>query len=118
MNLVAALWVIGLGTTGGQLEPGESLLRYAWRESGSYGICALGSVGLILWGLKETRKERINLGVAGFAATVLFFYFSSVMDKLGRAASLIGLGLLFLLGGWLLEKFRRRLMASLENQRS
>jgi hypothetical protein len=36
------------------------------------------------------------------------------MDKLGRAASLIGLGLLFLLGGWLLEKTRRRLVAQLE----
>jgi hypothetical protein len=36
------------------------------------------------------------------------------MDKLGRSASLIGLGLLFLLGGWLLEKTRRRLVARLE----
>ena len=37
------------------------------------------------------------------------------MDKLGRSASLIGLGLLFLLGGWLLEKTRRRLMVKLES---
>jgi uncharacterized membrane protein len=81
-------------------------------------MCALGSVGLIMWGLRETRKERINLGVAGFALTVLVFYFSSVMDKLGRSASLIGLGLLFLLGGWLLEKTRRRLVAGLESRRS
>ncbi len=40
----------------------------------------------------------INLGSAGFAATVLWFYFSSVMDKLGRSFSLIALGLLFLAG--------------------
>jgi len=33
----------------------------------------------------------INLGVAGFALTVIIFYFSDVMDKLGRSASLIGL---------------------------
>ena len=118
MNLIAALWVVALGTTSGQFEAGESLLRHAWRESGSYAMCALGSVGLILWGLRETRKERVNLGVAGFALTVFFFYFSSVMDKLGRSASLIGLGLLFLLGGWLLEKTRRRLMARLESRRS
>ena len=71
---------------------------------------------MIAWGLEGERKERINLGIAGFALTVLFFYFSNVMDKLGRAASLIGLGLLFLLGGWLLEKARRRLMAQLEER--
>jgi uncharacterized membrane protein len=114
MNGIAALWVIALVTTSLSSQPNESLLRYAWRQLGPYGMCALGSIGLIAWGLKETRKERINLGVAGFALTVLFFYFSAVMDKLGRSASLIGLGLLFLLGGWLLEKARRRLVARLE----
>ncbi len=115
MNVVAALWVVVLGATSLQKsKEGESLLRYAWRELGPYGMCALGSIGLIVWGLREARKERINLGVAGFALTVLTFYFSTVMDKLGRAASLTGLGLLFLLGGWLLEKTRRRLVAQME----
>ena len=114
MNVIAALWVVALGTTSLRSEPGEGPLLYLWRELGPYGMCALGSVGLIAWGLKEARKERINLGVAGFALTVLAFYFSTVMDKLGRAASLVGLGLLFLLGGWLLEKTRRRLVAQLE----
>jgi uncharacterized membrane protein len=114
MNGIAALWVVALVTTSMSSQPNESLLRYAWRQLGPYGMCALGSIGLIAWGLKEARKERINLGMAGFALTVLFFYFSAVMDKLGRSASLIGLGLLFLLGGWLLEKTRRRLVARLE----
>ena len=77
-------------------------------------MCSLGAIGLIAWGLKEASKERINLGVAGFALTVFVFYFSNVMDKLGRSASLIGLGVLFLLGGWALEKVRRRLVARLE----
>ena len=64
----------------------------------------------------ERRAERINLGVAGFALTVLVFYFSSVMDRLGRSASLVGLGLLFLVGGWALEHTRRRLVASVTGQ--
>jgi len=115
INLIATLWVILLGATSLRAEPGETLLRYLWRDVGPYGICALGSIGLVAWGLREARKERINLCIAGFALTVLFFYFSSVMDKLGRSASLIGLGLLFLLGGWLLEKTRRRLMVKLES---
>ena len=76
-----------------------------------YALCALAAIGLVLWGLQEQRRERINLGVAGFALTIIVFYFSSVMDKLGRSASLVGFGLLFLLGGWKLEQLRRKLVA-------
>jgi uncharacterized membrane protein len=82
-----------------------------------FGLCALGAVGLITWGMMEGRKERVNLGIAGFALTVLFFYFSNLMDKLGRSASLIGLGILFLLGGWGLERIRRRLLVKIEEVR-
>jgi hypothetical protein len=74
------------------------------------------SLGLIGWGVLERRAERINLGIAGFALTVLVFYFSSVMDRLGRSASLVGLGLLFLGGGWALERARRRLVAAVAAQ--
>jgi len=49
--------------------------------------------------------------VAGFALTILVFYFSEVMDKLGRSASLIGGGILFLLVAWFMEKTRRKLVA-------
>jgi len=109
MNVLAALWVVLLGTT--RLEGYGA--GHSWRELGFYALSAIGSLGLIAWGLSEARRERINLGVAGFALTVLAFYFSTVMDKLGRSASLIGLGVLFLLGGWLLEKARRRLVERL-----
>lgn len=111
VNLVAAGWVFvfGLAVEQTALHPAGTraarlgeLLTYFW--------CAAGAVGLVGWGLWERRRERLNLGVAGFALTVLGFYFSSVMDKLGRSASLVGLGALFLLGGWLLEKTRRRLL--------
>jgi hypothetical protein len=62
------------------------------------------------WGVREARSERVNLGSAIFAATVMTFYFSEVMDKLGRSASLAGFGLLFLAGGWALERVRRQLV--------
>ena len=60
----------------------------------------------------EVRQlsERINLGMAAFALTIIFFFFSSVMDKLGRSASLIVLGVMFVAGGWQWEKLRRRLV--------
>ncbi len=78
---------------------------------GSYAWCAIGAVWLAWWGVRDARPERVNLAMAGFAADVCAFYFSNVMDKLGRSASLIGLGLLFLAGGWVLEHTRRRLLA-------
>jgi hypothetical protein len=98
MNAAALVWVLVLAYLG---EAGWRL--YPW--------CALGAIGLVAWGLHEERRERVNLGMGGFALTVLCFYFSSVMDKLGRSLGLMGLGLLFLLGGWQLERLRRRLNA-------
>jgi len=117
MNAVAALWVILLGLSNFHIGGYENMIHSLWEKVGHYLIWAFGSLLLIAWGLKEARKERVNLGIAGFALTVLSFYFSSVMDKLDRALSLITLGLLFVLGGWLLEKTRRRLVAKIEKDR-
>lgn len=97
--LPAAVWIVAFR----ELTGSQSFLVYLW--------CALGAVGLIAWGWRDGRKERINLGVAGFALSVLCFYVSNVLDKLGRSASLITLGLLLLGGGWVLERARRKLVA-------
>jgi len=103
INVVAAAWVMLLAF----VSPQAKLTPYIW--------AALGSFGLIAWGLHEARRERINLGILGFGLTVLFFYFSNVMDKLGRSASLIGLGLLFLVLAWGLERTRRGLVAKVKS---
>jgi uncharacterized membrane protein len=79
---------------------------------------AAGALALVAWGIRESRTERINMAVVIFAATVGAFYFSEVMDKLGRAASLIGFGLLFLAGGWALERTRRSLVAQARGRQS
>lgn len=115
-NLVAALWVVILGTMASitREQALGNLFQQFWRDFGLYLWLWLGSVGLIWWGVHEGRKERVNLGVACFGITVLTFYFASVMDKLGRSISLIGLGILFLVCGWFLERGRRRLLARME----
>lgn len=116
INLVAALWVVVLGSMASitrEVAMG-SLFQHFWRDFGLYLWLWLGSLGLIWWGMREGRKERVNLGVASFFITVLTFYFASVMDKLGRSFSLIGLGILFLVCGWFLERGRRRLLARME----
>ncbi|MGJ5816605.1 DUF2157 domain-containing protein [Paludibaculum fermentans] len=100
MNAVAAVWVAGLSWIA---PSNNSPVLYLW--------CALGCAGLIAWGIHELRPERINLGMAGFAITLICFYFSSVMDRLGRSFSLIVLGVIFLAGGWYGEKLRRNLVA-------
>ena len=100
MNLVAALWVLVP-----MAFPFER--AHVW----VFVWCALGSAGMIAWGIAEFRAERVNLGMSGFALTILCFYFSNVMDKLGRSTSLIVLGVAFLAGAWYWEKLRRQLVS-------
>src|SRR5215467_10274195 len=112
VNAVAAAWVLVIGTFHSHsANTSGGLLPYVWDSLGIHFWAGIGALGLVAWGLLERRKERINLGVAAFALTVIIFYFSDVMDKLGRSASLIGLGVLFLFGGWGLERTRRQLVA-------
>jgi len=115
MNVVGAGWAYVVVLSAAHMSsrvppyhrnPGASLAFYA--------LCALGSVALVAWGLHEKRKERLNLGILGFAVSVLFFYFDSFMGKLGRSASLLILGVLCLAGGYVLEITRRKLMARME----
>jgi hypothetical protein len=96
---IAAAWAAALVVV--ERTAGEIALYPWW---------ALAAIGLVAWGVREARRERINMGAAMFAATIFGFYFSEVMDRLERSASLVGLGLLFLLGGWALERIRRRLV--------
>jgi uncharacterized membrane protein len=111
-NAIAAVWVLVIATFHApQEDAGGKLPIFAWNSLGPYFWAGVGALGMVGWGLLERRRERINLGVAGFALTVIIFYFSDVMDKLGRSASLIGLGVLFLFGGWALERTRRQLVA-------
>ncbi len=103
-NLVAAAWLIAVT----QFDYRNDLAQLT-----IYVLCALASVGMIGWGIREAQKNYINVGVIGFALTIAFFYFSSVMDKLGRSFALISGGILFLVGGYFLEKVRRRLVQRL-----
>ena len=116
VNVNWALWAYALIVAAGYSNSfsGRGLDRDLSATLILYGLCAVGSVGLVAWGLYEKRKERLNLGVAAFALSVLFFYFDSFMGKLGRSASLLTLGAICLASGYVLELTRRRLMARME----
>lgn len=64
--------------------------------------------------MRQGSKVLVNLGMVWFAIAVGWFYFSDLFDKMGRSLGLIGLGILFLAGGWALEKTRRGLMARID----
>jgi hypothetical protein len=80
----------------------------------SHALVAAFCVFIIWWGVRQASQALVNLGIVGFAITVFWFYFSDIFDKLGRSLGLIGLGILFLAGGWALEKMRRNLVAGMK----
>jgi len=79
----------------------------------AHALVAAFAVFLIWWGVRQASKALVNFGIVGFAITVVWFYFSDIFDKVGRSLGLIGLGVLFLAGGWALEKTRRRLIGTM-----
>lgn len=117
MNVVAALWALAFIFVPARAHTFDArgyVNSFGWTLV-LYLLCAAGSAGLVAWGLSEKRRERVNLGIAAFAVSVLFFYFDSFMGKLGRSFSLLLLGVLCILGGYALEITRRRLLARMES---
>ena len=108
----AAIWL--LAALGWALVLMQVSPRTDGGELAMYALLALGAAGVVLWGLRDQQRLAINVGVLAFALAVLGFYFSSLYDKLGRALGLIGIGVLFIGGGWLLERARRRLIARMQ----
>jgi uncharacterized membrane protein len=96
--VIGLLWVVA----GVNLGRHPGVLAYLW--------AAFGAIGVTATGVHDRSRRCINLGLASFAITIVIFYFSSVLDKLGRATSLLTGGVLFLLLGWGLESLRRRLV--------
>jgi uncharacterized membrane protein len=80
----------------------------------AHALVAAFAVFIIAWGMRQASRALVNLGIVYFALAVAWFYFSNIFDKIGRSLGLIGLGVLFLAGGWGLELTRRGLLARME----
>jgi len=76
----------------------------------AHALVALFAVFLCAWGVRLASRALVNYAMVAFAAAVAWFYFSDMFSKMGRSLGLIGLGVLFLAGGWALEVTRRRLL--------
>jgi uncharacterized membrane protein len=81
----------------------------------AHALVAAFAIFLCWWGVRMASKALVNLGVVAFAVAVGWFYYSNILDKFDRSLGLIGLGVLFLAGGWALEKMRRRILAGMES---
>ncbi len=79
----------------------------------AHALVAAFALFICWWGVHMMSRALVNLGIVGFAVAVGWFYYSNIFDALGRSLGLIGLGILFLAGGWALEKTRRRLLAGM-----
>ncbi len=79
----------------------------------AYVLVAGTAVFFVWWGVHVASKSLVNFGMVAFAVTVFWFYFSNIMDKLGRSLGLMLLGVLFLAGGWFLETTRRKLVRTI-----
>jgi uncharacterized membrane protein len=80
----------------------------------AHAVMMLFAFVLCLWGVRIASRALVNLSIVYFGAATAWFYFSNVWDKVGRSLGLIGLGVLMLAGGWMLEKMRRRFMLRMD----
>lgn len=80
----------------------------------AHALVALFALFLCWWGVRMISRALVNLGIILFGIAVAWFYFSDVFSKIGRSVGLIGLGVLFLAGGWALERMRRHLVERVE----
>ena len=93
---------------------GASTYTHSEPNLAAHALVAAFAVFIIAWGMRQASRALVNLGIIDFALAVGWFYFSNIFDKVGRSLGLIGLGVLFLAGGWALELTRRRLLAHIE----
>lgn len=100
---LAAFWTVILSMLSHQQSPEHNPAIYLW--------VGLGACALCYWGTHDNNANFINWGCAIFALDVVTFYFSDVLDKLGRSMGLILLGAIFLAGGWTLNRLRSGLIA-------
>ncbi len=79
-------------------------------------LVAAFAVFICWWGVRRLSRALVDLGIVAFAVAVGWFYFSDVYDEAGRSLWLIGLGVLFLAGGWALEEARRGILVHMKQK--
>jgi hypothetical protein len=102
----------GILTSGSNQAP--FILWFVWTAINVFLILFL--IALMGYGTLEQFPAMINLGIIAFAINIITRYIEFIIDFGGyRSLSLIFIsgGILLIFGGWLIEKWRRSLMAKI-----
>jgi uncharacterized membrane protein len=107
---IALPWCMRMRTQHNDFGTYHNTYTYSEPNLLAHALVGAFAVFITWWGVRQASRALVNLGIVGFAVAVAWFYFSDIFDKVGRSLGLIGLGVLFLAGGWALEKTRRGLL--------
>lgn len=111
---IALPWCYNLKSNSYHYANGYTYIsEYSIPSLAAHALVAGFAVFLCWWGVRLGSRLLVNFGIVGFAIVVAWFYFSDIMDKFGRSLGLIGLGVLFLAGGWALERMRRKIISGM-----
>ncbi len=79
-------------------------------------LFALSALGLMASGYLQEHEARVNFSLALIAVYLVTRYFEFSIDLLDSALVFVGAGVLLLLGGYLLDRGRRRMLASMRER--
>ena len=79
-------------------------------------LFALSALGLMASGYLRDHEGRVNLSIALIALYVITRYFEYSIDLLDSSLLFFGAGVILLAGGYLLERGRRRMLASMRER--
>ena len=79
-------------------------------------LFALSALGLMASGYLRDHEGRVNLSIALIALYVITRYFEYSIDLLDSSLLFFGAGVILLAGGYLLDRGRRRMLASMRER--
>ena len=78
-------------------------------------LCALSVLGTLSSGYLQGNEARVNLALGLIALLVISRYFEFSATLFDLSLVFVGAGIILLAGGFLLERGRRRLLASMRS---
>ncbi len=79
-------------------------------------LFALSALGLMASGYLQDHEARVNLALALIALYLITRYFEYSIDLLDSSLVFVGAGVVLLAGGYLLERGRRQMLASMRER--
>jgi hypothetical protein len=79
-------------------------------------LLILVTLGIIILGYLRKNELFINFGMLITFLLIIFKYYDWLYGSLTKRIFVIGVGILFLLAGWLMEKWRRHMISTIKSE--